>query len=183
MATQAAAPRDHLRVAIESFRPYWEDIYRLAIRRSDGVRFDCEAFCGHAKISLNEYEMIMKSMRHPDVYLTLSFNLVDRVMVAVGMQYLMPSLYVVNERPEEADVVDEDDAPRPYGSGRLADTHARRLRIQQLWRQGWSMRRIADELGTSSKSIGATMAKMRDAGWDLPFRQRPVKDRSLVSAA
>jgi hypothetical protein len=178
MAAQAAAPRDHLRVATESFRPYWDDLLRLLACRN-GHHFDVKAFCENARISTTEYDSIKRAMLDSDERPSLSFDLVDRVMVAAGMQYLVPSLYVVDERPKS--LVGSPHAAPPRANRRSAQAHYRRVRIQEMWSQGLSVQGIADELATSAKSIGVAMVKMRDAGWDLPYRRPPAKHQALVS--
>lgn len=110
-----------VRIAAESFRPHWEHILRHAQARfrkhdwqpapdSDDAftvgteqrgsalgAFDAQAFQVWAGIDQDEYALIKKAMSpsgwktHP----TLAFDLVDRVMVAAGMGYLMTSLYLV----------------------------------------------------------------------------------------
>lgn len=46
----------------------------------------------------------------------------------------------------------------------------REERIAEMWEQGLRLREIAAALGSTVPSIGASMSKMRDRGWDLPRR-------------
>jgi transposase len=58
-----------------------------------------------------------------------------------------------------------------YQEGQLT-----RLRtIASCWREGASLKEIAERLGSTVNSIGATMVRMRKQGWDLPYRQVPRK--------
>jgi hypothetical protein len=113
MAAQAAAPRDPLRVAVESFRPYWEIIQRR-LGRDSGDPFNAADFCVKAGITKHEYDMLLVSLRKTEIYQTLPFGVVDQ---------------------------------------------------------------IAWELDSSVKTVGVAMSKMRDAGWDLPYRGHRFKNR------
>lgn len=42
--------------------------------------------------------------------------------------------------------------------------------IQRLWKAGWSLLDIAEQLGISRGHLGVTMHRMRQDGWDLPHR-------------
>lgn len=52
---------------------------------------------------------------------------------------------------------------------------ARRERIADLYRQGASVRAIAAAVGSTENSIGVTIVRMRQTGWDLPYRHAPPK--------
>lgn len=43
-------------------------------------------------------------------------------------------------------------------------------RIADMWAQGCTLREIAEALDSAVHSIGASMSRMRAAGWDLPYR-------------
>lgn len=47
---------------------------------------------------------------------------------------------------------------------------ARRAEIQRLWDSGLMIREIAEELDTTSNTIGVEMARMRKDGWKLEYR-------------
>lgn len=48
----------------------------------------------------------------------------------------------------------------------------KRKRIVRLWKEGSTMKEIAQDLGTSANVLGVEMAAMRKAGYDLPLRRR-----------
>jgi hypothetical protein len=182
MAGKRVAPRDPLRVATESFRPYWESVRRLMIQRN-GEPFDATSFCEMARITATEYEIILRSMSDPEERPSLSFNVVDRVMVSVDMQYLMQWLYVVNETEEKKRL--QDLKAKKIKTPRSRATQERWTRIKKLWDEGDTIQQIAWNLDSSVKSISVAMSKMRDAGWDLPHRGHRFKNRDegLASAA
>lgn len=50
---------------------------------------------------------------------------------------------------------------------------ARRARcqeIERLWNEGLSLREIAERLDSTVSSIGGTLTRMRDEGWNVPLR-------------
>jgi hypothetical protein len=111
-------PKDNLRVATESFRPYWDDIMRVArvrfrtqtkmpdnpfafVTKNRAVHggFDAEAFLVWAGISKLEYELVQKAMKDPDGRQTLPFGVVDQILVSAGMVWVVTSLYMVDATP------------------------------------------------------------------------------------
>ena len=57
-------------------------------------------------------------------------------------------------------------------AGCLSDqVRQRRERTAELWRDGATMREIADWLGWTKAHLAGEMHRMREAGWDLPFRR------------
>ena len=46
----------------------------------------------------------------------------------------------------------------------------RRQMIAELWGEGASLKGIADALGTTPRTVGVEMARMRADGWALPYR-------------
>ena len=58
-------------------------------------------------------------------------------------------------------------------SGQRADMvrgEARRQAIARMVRDGRKNREIAEEVGTTVKTVSEEIARMRRAGWDLPYR-------------
>lgn len=47
---------------------------------------------------------------------------------------------------------------------------ARREKIAELWREGLTLKQIAAELSSTANAIGTDIARMRAAGYDLPYR-------------
>jgi hypothetical protein len=47
---------------------------------------------------------------------------------------------------------------------------AQRRLTQEMWLRGASLREIALALGTTTNSVGVKIARMRNAGWDMPWR-------------
>lgn len=58
--------------------------------------------------------------------------------------------------------------------GRQTKADVRRTRIAEMWTAGYSMKDIAEVIGTTTNALGGELVRMRAAGWDLPFR-RPRK--------
>jgi transposase len=55
----------------------------------------------------------------------------------------------------------------------------RYFKIESLWNEGFKRREIAAKVGTTVGALSVLMVRMRDEGWDLPYRhQGPWKDRS-----
>ncbi len=54
------------------------------------------------------------------------------------------------------------------------DAHERAQRklvyIEAMWLDGFSTKEIADELGTSTGTVETIIHRMRDDGWNLPYR-------------
>jgi hypothetical protein len=48
----------------------------------------------------------------------------------------------------------------------------RRERIYEAWHRGATLREIADLMGSTQGSIGVTVARMRETGWDMPYRRQ-----------
>jgi hypothetical protein len=190
MAVQAAASRDPLRVAVESFRPYWEIIQRR-LGRDAGDPFNAADFCTKAKITQLEYDMVLRSMRVIEVYQTLSYDVVDKIMIAAGMEHLRVLLYVIDETEEREKRRERRKAKEKARATTRTRSHValaaleRRRFIKERWNQGATLPEIAEELGSSVKSVGVTMCEMRDDGWDLPHRGHRFKNRDegLASAA
>jgi hypothetical protein len=61
---------------------------------------------------------------------------------------------------------------RAISRGTRAATNTRRSEIRRLWLRGASAREIAEDLGSTAKSIGVEITRMRRDGWDLPYRGR-----------
>lgn len=66
-------------------------------------------------------------------------------------------------------------APTSRGRARCwpceaASRHARWPEIQRHWKAGESLKEIAAALGTTPVVIGSTLTRMRQAGWDVPYR-------------
>lgn len=66
---------------------------------------------------------------------------------------------------------------RQHDGGTCADCHARRAQerreqIAVMWRDGQTLREIADALDSTPNSIQVTVHRMRRDGWDLPSRRR-----------
>lgn len=107
---------DGARVALESFRPYWEMILRQASRRfrshedmdkqwhgcAQGYsltgKFDVNGFCVWATITKSEYETLARQMRGKASVQTLDLGLCDRVMTAAGLEDQVSMLYVVDSK-------------------------------------------------------------------------------------
>lgn len=138
---------DDVRVVVESFRPYWEDILRVCRARfvtkakdpsedgpiwwnggrgAVGGHFDVPAFLVWAGIGADEYKLIQKAMRAPLTNPTLPFGLVDRVMVAAGMEYLVTSLYIKTTAQIRADADAARKRARGPGPDLVAEYRARR---------------------------------------------------------
>jgi transposase len=56
----------------------------------------------------------------------------------------------------------------------LAAVDAKRDEIRRLWLAGQTMRQIAEAIGTTTNSLGVMMVRMRESGWDLPYRRLAV---------
>ena len=53
------------------------------------------------------------------------------------------------------------------------------IKIEALWHEGLSRRAIAPLVGTTVGALSVSMSRMRDEGWDLPYRHKGEwKDRS-----
>lgn len=50
--------------------------------------------------------------------------------------------------------------------------HERCARIQAMWLAGKTLREIAEALDSTPGSIGVTIVRMRQKGWDVPYRYR-----------
>ena len=92
---------NNLRVAKESFRPFWDQILTYArsrfspsTTRNDGTSFLVEDFCVWAGITKEDFESIQNSMRKNDIN-TLSFDLVDTILVNARMEHVFGQLYIV----------------------------------------------------------------------------------------
>jgi hypothetical protein len=179
MAAQAAAPRDPLRVAVESFRPYWEIIQRR-LGRDSGDPFNAADFCVKAGITKHEYDMLLVSLRKTEIYQTLPFGVVDKIMIAAKMEHLRVLLYVIDETAEREKQEERRKAKEKTRAATKARSQAllkRRLLIKKRWGEGATIQQIAWELDSSVKTVGVAMSKMRDAGWDLPYRGHRFKNR------
>lgn len=66
---------------------------------------------------------------------------------------------------------------RLYRRLRLA---ARRAVIEQMYRRGEPYTAIAARLGSTVNAVGVEMARMRNEGWDLPYR-RPGWNRTAAA--
>lgn len=51
-----------------------------------------------------------------------------------------------------------------------AAANVRRVEIERLWNEGLSIAEIAARLDSTPGSVGATVVRMRDAGWNVPLR-------------
>jgi transposase len=51
----------------------------------------------------------------------------------------------------------------------------KRERIAELWHQGASTTQIAAEIGTTAGTVRVEIARMREDGWDLPYRRPQAK--------
>jgi transposase len=48
--------------------------------------------------------------------------------------------------------------------------------IAERWAAGDSMRQIAALLNSTPKAIGADLHRMREDGWELPYRRQPTRE-------
>lgn len=73
----------------------------------------------------------------------------------------------------------------PYGerafraAAAMTDRERRWRRIQRLWHNGRTQQEIAQRLTTDSASVGAEVARMRAAGWNMPTRT--VRDPAAMA--
>lgn len=58
---------------------------------------------------------------------------------------------------------------------RSRDIETRRLRTVELWREGLSLKEIAERLGYRPGAMGMEISQMRRVGYDVPYRRVPRK--------
>lgn len=95
------------RVALESFRPWWDLIrkeakarYGYALNDSDQGRgqFSDERFRESLKLDEQEYQTLSRSMRERSTLQTVDAGLVDRVLTAADLPHAYATLYFVEPR-------------------------------------------------------------------------------------
>ena len=42
--------------------------------------------------------------------------------------------------------------------------------VQKMWKEGRTSREIREQVGWATSQLTMQMSRMRDAGWDLPYR-------------
>lgn len=64
-----------------------------------------------------------------------------------------------------------------YNNARGGAKQRRNQAISALWLEGLTLTEIAARLGSTKNSIGVTVTRLREQGWNLPYRRR-ADDRS-----
>jgi hypothetical protein len=62
-----------------------------------------------------------------------------------------------------------------YIAGHERERHERWARVAELWADGLSLKEIALAVGKKPAGLESDMTRMRNAGWDLPYRRKGWK--------
>lgn len=81
----------------------------------------------------------------------------------------------------EAGVDIPERAPGAGPDGPTITTIRRRERIADLYKRGTPIAGIAERLGTTPGHVKQQIQRMRDEGWDLPYRRRPMTPEQIAA--